>query len=250
MHLINPLVSIAHSRSLLISVHHPIYMSSDGSFGRVALKVGPYGGTGGDTWDDGVYSTVRVVDIVHDSACVFGIQTKYKSAGDESIWSEFHGPKRADYNKSISSVRLDDPDEFLVAIFGRHVSDWFTPTHIASLTFKSNKSVYGPFGLQYPFVVNNFAIHVPGYKIVGLHGRFDKWFWFRAIGAYLQPIHHQVPPTKSTYVNVSSNEISGTVGNKIGNFSVANKYRVVNNIYNNTSAQPTPDHDSSVETGE
>ncbi|KAM5559734.1 jacalin-related lectin 19 [Rosa sericea] len=133
-------------------------MSSDGSFGRVALKVGPYGGTGGDTWDDGVYSTVRTLYIVHDAGSVFGIQTNYESAGDDSIWSEFHGPKRADYNASISSVRLDYPDEFLVAIFGRHVSDWFTPTYIASLTFKSNKSVYGPFGLRNPFVVNNFAI--------------------------------------------------------------------------------------------
>lgn len=81
-------------------------------------------------------------------------------------------------------VDLDYPDEFLIEMSGRYVkSSWLLPTSLASLTFKSNKKVYGPFGIWNKG--HSFSIQVPGSMIVGFHGRYNVWHSLPAIGAHL-----------------------------------------------------------------
>ncbi|KAL6204608.1 hypothetical protein ACLB2K_021875 [Fragaria x ananassa] len=86
-------------------------------------------------------------------------------------------------------VVLDYPEEFLTSIHGRY-DKTLGSTNINSLTFKSNKRNYGPFGRA--GVENNFSIEEPGYKIVGFHGksvnRLIEDPGLRAIGAHLKPI--------------------------------------------------------------
>lgn len=173
-------------------------------------------------------------------------------------------------------VDLDDyPDEFLIEMSGRYVkSSWLLPTSLASLAFKSNKKVYGPFGILKKG--HSFSIQVPGSMIVGFHGRYNVWHSLPAIGAHLKPIENyhsksepasQVPNStpppshnnqfekankhKSTYINVSGNEIIENTGNQNGNVSV-----VVCDIYKKKvktsspaqqttdTSRKTPSHDS------
>jgi hypothetical protein len=51
--------------------------------------VGPWGGTGGYPWDDGVYSTIRQIVITHGAA-IDSIRIEYDLKG-RSVWSETHG---------------------------------------------------------------------------------------------------------------------------------------------------------------
>ena len=53
------------------------------------MTVGPWGGLGGDPWDDGVNSAVRQIVISHGAA-VDSIQFEYDLKGD-IVWSEKHG---------------------------------------------------------------------------------------------------------------------------------------------------------------
>lgn len=52
-------------------------------------SVGPWGGSGGSRWDDGIYSGVRQLMIVH-GAGIDSIQIEYDTKGS-SVWSEKHG---------------------------------------------------------------------------------------------------------------------------------------------------------------
>jgi hypothetical protein len=53
------------------------------------VSVGPWGGSGGYSWDDGVYSTIRQLVIVHGEG-IDSIQIEYDKEGD-SVWSLKHG---------------------------------------------------------------------------------------------------------------------------------------------------------------
>lgn len=60
------------------------------------LTVGPYGGTGGSRWDDGVHTAVRQV-IIFTSQVIESIQIEYDKNG-QSKWSEIHGRGRGTRN--------------------------------------------------------------------------------------------------------------------------------------------------------
>lgn len=53
------------------------------------ITVGPWGGQNGLRWDDGVYSNVRQLVIVHGVG-IYSIQIEYDQKGS-SVWSERHG---------------------------------------------------------------------------------------------------------------------------------------------------------------
>ena len=52
-------------------------------------SVGPWGGQGGHAWDDGMFTTVRQINIAHGSS-IDSIQVEYDKNGS-SFWSEKHG---------------------------------------------------------------------------------------------------------------------------------------------------------------
>ena len=64
-------------------------MQSSEEPGKRPVSYGPWGGNGGYRWDDGVYTTVRQLVIVHGEG-IDSIQIEYDKKGS-SIWSQKHG---------------------------------------------------------------------------------------------------------------------------------------------------------------
>lgn len=60
------------------------------NYGKLSIiTAGPWGGQGGDHWDDGVYSTVRQIEIAHGTG-IDSITLEYDLNGT-SVWSRKHG---------------------------------------------------------------------------------------------------------------------------------------------------------------
>ncbi|XP_004291831.1 PREDICTED: jacalin-related lectin 3 [Fragaria vesca subsp. vesca] len=149
---------------------------------KKAVAVGPWGSQNGLMWDDGVYSTVRQLVIAHGSG-IDSIQVEYDSKGS-SFWSDKHG---GNGGWKIDTVQLDYPEEFLTSFHGYYgkISEWGTVS-LRSITFKSNKRSYGPFGMEQG---TYFSLPVTtGNKIVGFHGK-SGWY-VDAIGAHLKPVQN------------------------------------------------------------
>lgn len=166
--------------------------------GKKPVTVGPWGGSGGSRWDDGIYSTVRQLVIVH-GAGIDSIQIEYDQKGC-SIWSGKHGGSGG---LKTDKVKLDYPDEYLTSIHGYYgsLNQWGT-TFVRSLSFESNKKKYGPFGVEEG---TYFSFPMAGGKIVGFHGRCG-WY-LDAIGVYLKPLQQQNPSNALLH---SQNYLSNT----------------------------------------
>ncbi|RCV17022.1 hypothetical protein SETIT_3G185500v2 [Setaria italica] len=152
--------------------------------GKSPIVVGPWGGTGGYPWDDGVYSTIRQIVITHGAA-IDSIRIEYDLKG-RSVWSETHGG--TDGSSQADKVKLDFPDEALVSVSGHYGSVCGTPVIIRSLTFQSNSSKYGPFGTEDG---TPFSLPVSSGKIIGFHGRSGSYL--NSIGFYLKQVHFPNP---------------------------------------------------------
>ncbi|KAM5569405.1 jacalin-related lectin 3-like [Rosa sericea] len=154
------------------------------------LKLGPFGSeNGGESFDDGVHSTVRqlVISTNDQASRIVSIQIEYDDNGS-SFLSDKHG-KEDDYY--TDTIRLDYPYEFLTSVHGKYVKLWRLPTYIYSLTFRSNRKTYGPYGDE-GSLGKYFSIQAPGKMIVGFHGRTSMFMNLRALGAYLKPVDHNL----------------------------------------------------------
>ncbi|XP_057726006.1 jacalin-related lectin 3-like [Arachis stenosperma] len=167
---------------------------------------GPWGGSGGSHWDDGVYSGVRQLVIAHGTG-IDSIQIEYDKKGS-SIWSQKHGGSGG---HKTDRVKLDYPDEFLTSVHGYYGSlNQWGPNFVRSLSFVSNKKSYGPFGVEQG---THFSVSASGTKIVGFHGKCD-WY-LDAIGVYMKPLKQ---PKPSKLLVQPQNQIAST--NNFGGFSV------------------------------
>ncbi|XP_052487057.1 pentatricopeptide repeat-containing protein At1g19720 isoform X2 [Gossypium raimondii] len=141
------------------------------------VSVGPWGGQGGTSWDDGVYCTIRQLVIAHGSG-IDSVQIEYDTKGN-SLWSRKHG---GNGGSKTDKVKLDFPDEFLTSIHGYYGSlNQRGPIIVRSLTFHSNRKAYGPFGIEQG---TSFSMNKG--KIVGFRGR-SGWY-LDAIGVYSKPV--------------------------------------------------------------
>ncbi|KAK7305408.1 hypothetical protein VNO77_43314 [Canavalia gladiata] len=188
------------------------------SFEEKPVSVGPWGGNGGYRWDDGVYSTVRQLVIVHADG-IDSIQIEYDDKGS-SIWSKKYGGCGG---YKIDKIKLDYPNEFLTSIDGCYgsLSQW-GPIYIRSLNFESNKRTYGPYGVDQG---TYFSLPMSGGKIVGFHGRYG-WH-LDAIGVHVKS--SQLPSPSKT-LSYSQNYISTTtenVGYSVIHGSVGQGYDIV-----------------------
>ncbi|KAI3727295.1 hypothetical protein L1987_67108 [Smallanthus sonchifolius] len=133
-----------------------------------SILMGPWGGNGGYEWDDGVHSGVREINLVYGS-CIDSIRVTYDNNGKPFL-AEKHGGIGG--SKS-AQIKLQFPDEILISVSGHYCPVVYggSPV-IRSLTFKSNKRTFGPFGVEEgtPF---NFLTN--GGQIVGIIGR-SGWF--------------------------------------------------------------------------
>ncbi|OAY53115.1 jacalin-related lectin 19 [Manihot esculenta] len=135
---------------------------------KKSIVVGSWGGNGGTGWDDGIYNGVREITIVFDH-CIDSIQVVYDKNG-KPVTAEKHGGVGG---SKTAEIKLQYPEEFLVSASGHYssvVPGW-SPV-IRSLTLKSNRRTYGPYGVEEG---TPFNLSMDGCSIVGFTGR-SGWY--------------------------------------------------------------------------
>eukprot|EP00257_Ricinus_communis_P015536 XP_015573475.1 jacalin-related lectin 3 isoform X1 [Ricinus communis] len=182
------------------------------------IAVGPWGGQNGCRWDDGVYSTVRQLVIVHGSG-IDSIQIEYDKKGT-SIWSEKHG---GNGGNRTDKVKLDYPDEYLASVSGHYGSlNQWGPVFVRSLTFQSNKRTYGPFGVEQG---TYFSFPMTGGRIVGFHGKGG--YFVDAIGIYLKPVPQQKSSKALVQAKSFVNNGTENIGYSVIQGTAGNSYDIV-----------------------
>ncbi|XP_076907320.1 agglutinin-like [Bidens hawaiensis] len=138
-------------------------------------SMGPCGGNGGDEWDDGFHTGVREITLVHGS-CIDSIRVTYDNNGKPFL-AEKHGGIGG---MKSTQIKLQYHGEFLVSVTGHYCSVVYggSPV-IRSLTLKSNKRTFGPFGVEQG---TPFNISTSGGRIVGFYGG-SGWF-LDSLGVY------------------------------------------------------------------
>ncbi|KAM7461372.1 hypothetical protein LguiA_029493 [Lonicera macranthoides] len=139
------------------------------------VTVGPFGGQGGDSWDDGAHTAI-VKLIIYSSEVIESIQIEYDDNGQLKC-SDTHGRKEGKKH----TVELDYPSEFLVSVSG-DINEFNSIVVFHSLTLQSNKRTYGPFGrggggecIKFPLTSGN--------KILGFFGSSSHHL--DSLGAYV-----------------------------------------------------------------
>lgn len=184
---------------------------------KQSISLGPWGGQGGHKWDDGVYSTVRQLEVAH-GAGIDSIKVQYDKNGTPE-WSEKHGGSGG---AKVDKVKLNYPDEFLTSVHGTYGSlqEW-GPILVRSLTFQSNKRTYGPYGVEGGTF---FSFPTTQGKIVGFHGK-GGWY-LDAIGVHLEPLNTSNPSKSivhaqhSVFQGTDKYEYSMIQGNIDNNFDL------------------------------
>ncbi|KAF8019853.1 hypothetical protein BT93_G0518 [Corymbia citriodora subsp. variegata] len=137
------------------------------SLSRSFQSVGPYGGQGGDAFDDGTHLGVRQISLYGRSVINF-ITVDYDQNG-------------------CLLVKLDHPSEYLISISG-HIDVCDGHDVVRSLKIHSNKKTYGPFGCERG---RPFDLSHSGGRIIGFHGKCSSHL--DSIGAHFGPISHAYP---------------------------------------------------------
>ncbi|KAF9613367.1 hypothetical protein IFM89_007445 [Coptis chinensis] len=139
-----------------------------GVLARKTITVGPWGGNGGTTWDDGSYNGVRSITIVYDR-CIDSVRVEYDKNG-KSVLAEKHGGSGG---SQTANIRLQYPEEFITSISGHYCPVVHGGSAvIRSLTIKSNRRTFGPFGVEEG---TPFSFPMEGGLIVGFKGR-SGWY--------------------------------------------------------------------------
>ncbi|KAB5532450.1 hypothetical protein DKX38_019120 [Salix brachista] len=151
---------------------------------KSSIIVGPWGGNGGSSWDDGIYHGVREITIVYDQ-CIDSINFVYNKNG-KPITAENHGGVGG---SRTAEIKLQYPEEYLTSVNGHYCPIVYggSPV-IRSLAFSSNKRTFGPFGVEEG---TPFTLSMDGASIVGFKGRS---------GWYLDAIGFRLSRTQSTKV--------------------------------------------------
>ncbi|CAN6805074.1 unnamed protein product, partial [Brassica oleracea] len=178
-------------------------------------SVGPWGGQSGHAWDDGTFTTVRQIVIAHGYS-IDSIQIEYDKNGT-SVWSEKRGGKGG---IKFDKVKLDYPHEYLTSVKGTYSAfDVWGNLCVRSLTFESNRKLYGPFGVESG---TYFTLPKSDSMIIGFYGKAG-WY-LDAIGAYLKPIPKETNPTSKMVLHSPQNvprgvkklEHSGNIHGSVG----------------------------------
>ncbi|XP_018843317.1 jacalin-related lectin 19-like isoform X2 [Juglans regia] len=130
------------------------------------LSLGPWGGNGGASWDDGIYHGVREITLVY-ALCIDSIRVLYDKNG-KPVLAEKHG---GGGGYKTAEIKLQYPEEFLVSVSG-HYSEFNGSQVIRSLSFKSNRRNFGPFGVEEG---TPFTSSIHGGSIVGFYGRSGRY---------------------------------------------------------------------------
>ncbi|XP_055835642.1 agglutinin-like [Solanum dulcamara] len=151
----------------------------------VPRSAGPWGGCSGKGWDDGVFCTIKQVQVHMDThiTAISGIQIEYLKKLDKTVfWSHLHGGLGAG-SGIITKINIDGDNEFLIGIEG-----FYSPVDnnggldtIRQITFYTNKGKYGPYGTE---VGTYFSSSAARGKIIGFHGK--SGVYLNAIGVHME----------------------------------------------------------------
>ncbi|XP_015072188.1 agglutinin-like [Solanum pennellii] len=150
----------------------------------VPRSAGPWGGCSGKGWDDGVFCTIKQVQ-VHEalhSSVISAIQIEYENKLDKSsFWSQLHGHEHG--AKKTTKINVDGTDEFFIGIEGYYspLNDNGGQDTIRQITFYTNKGKYGPYGIE---IGTYFSSSAARGKIVGFHGK--SGLFLNAIGVHME----------------------------------------------------------------
>ncbi|XP_039158543.1 jacalin-related lectin 3-like [Eucalyptus grandis] len=143
---------------------------------RLLKSIGPFGGEGGDPWDDGHSTGVRKI-IIKCGLVIDYIAVEYNKNG-----SVVQGPRHGGGGGHLThEIKLNYPGEYLTSFSG-HFESYRGQIMVRSLTFQSNERTYGPVGQE---IGNYFYFPSIGKKIVGFHGR--SRCWVDSLGAHFEP---------------------------------------------------------------
>ncbi|XP_059279118.1 agglutinin-like [Lycium ferocissimum] len=151
----------------------------------VPRSAGPWGGYSGKGWDDGVFCTIKQVQVHMNlySSAISGIQIEYEKELDKtSFWSQLHGGVGAGTD-TIRKIIIDGKNEFLIGIEGFYspVNDNGGLDAIRQIAFYTNKGKYGPYGAE---IGTYFSSSAARGKITGFHGR--SGVYLNAIGVHME----------------------------------------------------------------
>ncbi|XP_072964195.1 jacalin-related lectin 19-like [Typha angustifolia] len=142
--------------------------------GKTVIKMGPCGGMGGAARDINVDGVERIIKVrIRHGSAIDAIMVFYDRNGHHE-WSDSFGGTGGD----LTEINLM-PNEYFTSIEGRYGNyDGFLV--IRSLTFVSNLSTYGPYGVE-----GGVPFYLPAVngKIIGFHGR--SGVYLDAIGTYV-----------------------------------------------------------------
>ncbi|NBH31863.1 hypothetical protein D3Z30_13095 [Staphylococcus warneri] len=130
------------------------------------MKVGPWGGTGGDEWEfDLGNSRLLGFTICSDSDCIHSIQFLYLDGTGIPRQSDRYGgdggePVTVDFVDEAKLIQIE-------GTFGK--TNYDNRVLIKSLSFRSNVKKYGPYG---PGGGTAFDLPVEEGKVVGFFGRY------------------------------------------------------------------------------
>ncbi|XP_058192576.1 jacalin-related lectin 19 [Rhododendron vialii] len=146
---------------------------------KMSIVVGPWGGNGGSYWDDGNYSGVREISLVY-GRCIDSIRVVYNKNG-KPVAADKHGGIGG---SRTADIKLQYPEEFLTSVSGHYcpVVHGGSPV-IRSITFKSNRRTFGPYGVEEG---TPFSFSADGAQIMGFKGR-SGWY-LDAVGFHLSKV--------------------------------------------------------------
>ncbi|PON90980.1 Jacalin-like lectin domain containing protein [Trema orientale] len=141
---------------------------------------GPWGGDGGNSWDDGVFTGIKKIFLTKGESSIYAIQTEYERNG-QSMRSVKHGSNN---EGSCHMIQFEYPHEVLTGMSGYYgpVLGDECKIVVKSLTFYTNRGRYGPFGEERG---TYFGSPRSEGRIVGFHGKSARYL--DAIGVHMQP---------------------------------------------------------------
>ncbi|XP_058217227.1 agglutinin-like [Rhododendron vialii] len=103
---------------------------------------GPWGGPGGNQWDDGVFAAVQKVHLYIGYGWIHAIQVEYLKRDGKNIWSPMHGTPIGEL------IEMNFAGEVLVGIEGHCgpvEGENGVGVTITSISLYTNRGKYGPF---------------------------------------------------------------------------------------------------------
>ncbi|KAL4559457.1 hypothetical protein LXL04_031595 [Taraxacum kok-saghyz] len=152
----------------------------------IPRESGPWGAGVGKPWDDGVFSHVKQVLVYMGESLnvIYGIQFIYAKRDGNSILSEMHGGRLGVCKTKL--IGVDGEKEYLTRVSGFYgpVKEFGGLKGITSITFHTNKKIYGPYGeISGAGYVYFTSTSSPG-KVVGFQGRSGDFL--TAIGVHME----------------------------------------------------------------